>query len=172
MKILSEKEFKKVLDDIVTYGDSDIVIDVDDLHSRVKDYPFTIECLDTKSISNDIILDIEDINNIINNKDLIIMSSDKCCGLNSAVEVIKLIILDFEKNKFSIRESDGILVYFQVNSNYKITNFADAMEIIYDKCINIEPDIIWGVSCDNNFRDDYVKATVFVSYSKSKTYDG
>ncbi|NOX16147.1 MAG: hypothetical protein GXP61_09035 [Epsilonproteobacteria bacterium] len=161
MKILSEEEFKKELDKIVTYGDNDIAIGIEDLHRGIENHPFKVECLDT-----------EDINQITNNKDLIIMSSSEYCGSNSAVEVIKSIILDFEKNKFLIRETDGILVYFQVNLNYKIMSFADAVEIIYDKCeyecLSMEPDIIWGVSCDNDFEDDYVKATVFVSYSKKR----
>ena len=55
-------------------------------------------------------------------------------------------------------------------------NFANAMEIIYHtyeyKCVNMEPDTIWGVSYDNNFEDDYVKATVFMSYSKKRFKNG
>ena len=91
-------------------------------------------------------------------------------SISSTDNIIESIILDFKQNNFSLKESTGILVYFQVNSNYSIMKFIDEIEIIYNKCATIEPAIIWGVSCDNTLEDEYVKATVFMSYSKNSGF--
>ena len=101
--------------------------------------------------------------------DLIIMDSCEYCGANSSVEVIKSIILDFEKSGFFIKNADSILIYFQVNTNYKIVNLADAINIIHEECESIsikEPSVIWGFSCDDTLEDDYAKATIFISFSQ------
>ena len=135
---------------------------------------FAVECLDSDSENNSILLDIEDINQITKNKDLLVMSASKYSGSNSAQEAIKSAILDFEKNNLSLKEADGILIYFQINSDYEIMKIAEAMEIIYNKCENkimyLEPDVIWGTSCVNDFKNDYVKATVFIGFSKKGKY--
>ena len=131
---------------------------------------FSVEYLGSETEENNIILNIEDINKITNNKHLLVMSSFEQYCPNSAQKAIELIVLDFEENNKSLIEADGILVCFQVNSDYNIMNFVEAMEIIYsrwnDKAMLNEPDVIFGVSCDNRLKDDYVKATVFMGYSK------
>ena len=162
MKQLSKNEFTQELDKIVTYVDSHI----ENLSTNNKEYPFQVESLNHKSTANDVILDIEDINHIVENKDILIMSSAD--STTSTDNIIESIILDFEQNNFSIKESAGILVYFKANSNYSIMQFIDKMEIIYNKCATMESDIIWGVSCDETLEDEYVKATVFMSYSKKE----
>lgn len=164
MKILSKEEFKKELDEILTYDANDIIIDTEDIKNIGGDNIFAVECLD---------LDIEDINIITNNKDLLVMSASEQCGFNSMLKAIKLAVSDFEENKLSLIEADGILVYFQVNSNYNMMDFAEAMEIIHDSSsrdiyLTEEPDVIFGVSCNDNLEDNYVKVTVFISYSKQK----
>jgi len=135
---------------------------------------FSFESLNSDSKENNITLNIEDINKITKNKDLLVMSSAEQYCLNSAKKAIKLIILDFEKNNKLLTAADGILVYFQVNSNYNVMDFAEAMEIIYDrwndKSILKEPDVIFGVSFNSDYKDNYVKATMFMGYSnKSKS---
>jgi len=140
MKILLKKEFQQELENIVTYGDDDLVVVEKDLHSGIEN-------------------------------NLIIMGSCKYCGISSLEKVIKLIILDFEKNEFFIKNADTILIYFQVNKNYEIMSFTDEIDMIYGKCESIsvkEPDVIWGVSFDDTFEDDCIKATMFASYSKKE----
>ncbi|MBL0707675.1 MAG: hypothetical protein JJW00_01330 [Sulfurimonas sp.] len=67
-----------------------------------------------------------------------------------------------------------ILVYFQVNSNYEMMQLSEAMEGVYDRCehlcLAIQPNIIFGVSCDNNFGDAYVKASIFVGYTEKRSF--
>ncbi len=57
-----------------------------------------------------------------------------------------------------------------MNTNYPITELAGAMEIIHNKlsevCTIEEPSVIWGISCDDDMKEDCVKASVFISYSK------
>ncbi len=175
MKTLSKEEFKKELQNIVTYSDDDLVVDEKDLHNVTQNDLFIIECGDNENLSSkDIVLDMADINHAIMKKDKIIMGSCAYCGANSSVEVIKSIILDFEKNGFFIKNADGVLICFQTNMNYKIVSFADAMEMIYDKfepMSSKEPDVIWGVSCDDTLEDDYTKATIFISFTKKKKFD-
>jgi len=167
MKILSKEEFQNELAEIVSYN---ITLNTENIKNVEDNDIFMIECLNLDSDSNDIILDIEDINTITKNKDLLIMSSFEQHGTCSAKESIKLILLDFEENNLFLMEADGILVYFQVNSNYNIMDFAEAMKVIYDRCkykdMIKEPNTIFGVSCDNGLKSDYVKVTIFVGYSK------
>ncbi len=142
MKTLSEKEFKIEFNQIITYGD------------------------------NDIILDNEDINIITKNKDLLTMTIAEYSGPYAAQEAIKSAILDFEENMLPITEADGILVYFKMNTNHPIMELAEAMEIIHDKYESIYPsndlNVIFGVSCDDSMKEDCVKASVFISYLKEK----
>lgn len=149
MKILSKEKIKKELDAVCS-----------------------VEYLDTEE--NNIILNIADIDKITNNKYLLVMSSFEQDCLNSAKKAIELIVLDFEENNKLLIEADGILVCFQVNSNYNIMDFAEAMEIIYsrwnDKAMLNEPDVIFGVSCNSNLKDNYVKATIFMGYSKEENF--
>ena len=160
MKQLSKNEFLQELDKIVTYVDSHIK----NLSTNDKEYPFQVKSLNHKSSSNDIILDIEDINHIVDKKDILIMSSAD--STTSTDNIIESIVLDFEQNNFFLKESDGILVYFQANSNYSIMQFIYEIEIIYNKCATMKSNIIWGVSCDETLEDEYVKTTIFMSYSQ------
>lgn len=144
MKILSKEEFEIEVNRIVTYG------------------------------TNDIKIGIEDINQITKNKNLLVVSASEYSGNNPAQETIKSAILDFEKNNLSLKEADGILVYFQVNSDYEIMDISEAMEIINIKSKHEvmleEPDVIWGISFDNNLKNNYVKATVFIGFSRKGKY--
>jgi len=172
MKILSKEEFATELNKIVTYGASDIEIGIEDMKIAMRGDIYVTECLDLDSDDNSIVLDIEDINQITKNQDLLVMSTSEYSGDNSAEKAIKSAILDFEKNNLSLKEADGILIYFQINSDYKIVEIAEAIDIVNIKCENDiileEPDIIWGISCDNDLKNDYVKATVFIGFSKKR----
>jgi len=172
MKILSKEEFTTELNRIVTCGTNDIEIGPEDMKIAKSGDFFAVEYLDSKTSS--IILDIEDVNQIRKNKDLLVMSATECSGNNSAQEAIKSAVLDFEKNNLLLKEADGILVYFQTNSNYEIMKIGKAMEIIYDRCeskiMDQEPDVIWGMSCDDSLSYDYVKVTIFIGYAKKTKY--
>ena len=139
MKILSKVEVKIELESIVSNG------------------------------NNDISLDIEDINLITKNKDLVVMGVYENCSDEAAYKVISSMVSDFEDNELSLMNVDGILLYFQISSSYNLTNLTYAMEIIDNKCdtvyITDEPYIIFGTSCDDSLDIDYVKATVFMGYS-------
>lgn len=173
MKILSNEKLKKELDEILNYNINDIVRDEKDMDTmRGNNLLNIVECPNINSEDNDIIIDYEDINTMINNKDLLAMSDFEYCCDSSAKKAIKSTILDFEENSLSLIEADAILVCFEVNLNYEMMEITDAMGIIYDKWSHIfmteEPDVIFGVSCNNDFEDDYTKVTVFVSYSKKE----
>lgn len=139
MKILSKEEFTTELNKIVTYGTGDIEIGIEDMK-------------------------------IAKSRGLLVKSVAEFSGNNSAQEAIKLAVLDFEKNNLLLKKADGILVYFQINSDYEIMEIGEAMEIIDIRCkhevIDEEPDVIWGMSCDNSLGYDYVKVTIFIGYSK------
>lgn len=165
MKVLSNTEILIKLNKILNYNIFDIKKEIKSDTNNI----FTLTtCLDVDSNLNDIILDIEDINHIINNKDLLIMSSSQYRGCNAPKEAMILTVKDIEKNKQSFIKADGILVYFQVNSDYKMFELAEAMDIVCHKwcknTISNKPNIIFGISCNNNLKDDYTKVTIFVSY--------
>jgi len=174
MKILSKEKFEIELNKIVSYGVNDIAISKEDIQLAEKGNFFVSECLDGDIEDNSILLSIEDINEITDNKDLLVMSSADFNGANAMNEAINLCLYDFERNNLSLKEIDGVLIYFQINSNYEIMDISEAMGIVYDRCSSYnyieEPDIIFGVSCDKCFEDRYVKATIFMSYSKKQTY--
>lgn len=142
MKILSYEECKKELSEILTDG------------------------------PNDIKLEVEDIDTVTKNKDLLVMSVSEYSGSHAAKKAIQFTVLDFEENGLSLKESDGIIVSYKMNTNYQIMELAGAMEVIHDKLIEIytddEPSVIWGISCDNNMKEDCIKASVVISYSKQR----
>ncbi len=140
MKILSKEELKIELDNILTYG------------------------------VNDINPDAEDISLITKDKDLVLMGTYENSSAKTAHKVISSIIPDFEKNGLSFADVNAIFVHFQINTDYNLRNIEDAMKIIYNKCDAVyfteEPDVMFSTSCDDSLDIDYVKATVFVGYSK------
>ena len=172
MKILSYEECKNELSKIQTNNPNNITIDSKDIKTIIGDAIFTVEELDSESESNDIVLDVEDIDTITKGKDLLVMSVFECNGSNAAEQAIQSAVLDLEENKLSLAEADGILVSFRMNTNYPIMELAGAMEIIHDKLSEIytyeEPNSIWGISCHDDMKEDSVKATVFISYSKQR----
>lgn len=172
MKIVSEKEAFIELNKIVNYDIDDTDYNSEKFEEISNDAFLVKEYAGLSSDLNDITLDTQDIKKILNNKDLLVMSVFEYSGLNSAKEVIKSIILDFKENQLSLIESDGILVCFQINSNYPMMEISGAMNIICDKLNSIslfdEPDVVFGTSCDDSLKDNYAKATVFMSYSKIK----
>ena len=172
IKILFKEEFSIELNKIFNYDIYDIKINTGDVKTITDSDVFQIECFDCDIDDelNSCILSMEDIDCITKNKDVLAMSVFEQCGYNSAQEVIKSIVLDFEKEKLSLMKTDGILIYFQTNSNYQIMDISEAVGIIQNKSDDIytteQPELIWGISCDNELEDDYMKATVFISYSK------
>ena len=138
MKILSYEECKKELSDITTYADNDIKLDIGDLDIVAKD------------------------------QYLLVMGVSEYSGASAGKKAIKAIILDLEENELSLKEADGVLVHFKMNTNHPIMELADAIELINDRLFEIElsnePSLIWGLSCDENMKEDCVKATVFISY--------
>lgn len=142
MKILSYEECKKELSNIATYG------------------------------ANDITIDSEDIDIVTKNKNLLVMSISEYSGSYAGIEAIKSAVLDFEENELFIKDADGILVNFKMHPNYLIMELAEAMDIINDKLCDLyidnEPNVVWGLSCDDNMKEDCVIATVFISYSKQR----
>ena len=119
---------------------------------------------------NDILLDEEDINQVLNDKDLVAMGVCEKSSETSSFDAMSSIVMDFEENNLLLNNVDGILINFQLNSSYELIRLVEAMDVIYSKCksnnINNEPDTIFGVSCNNDLKDDYVKVTMFVGYSK------
>lgn len=172
MKIVSEKEAIEELNKILKYDIDYTEYNPEEFEEISNDALLVKEYVGLSGELNDITLDTQDIKQILNNKDLLVMSVFEYSGLNSAQEVIKSIILDFEENQLSLIESDGILVCFQINSNYPMMEISDAIDIICDKLNSIslfdEPDVIFGTSCDDSLKDDYTKATIFMGYPKNK----
>lgn len=174
MKILSYEEAIIELNRILNYNIMDTKIDTKEIETSSSYILSMAECLNISSELNDIVLDIEDINHIINNKELLTMSNSEYYGSHAIYEAIQLMVEDIEENKVSLINSDGVLVYFQINSDYPIMELSEVMNIIYskwdEKSIIKEIDVIFGTSCDNSLEDDYVKITIFVSYSKKVSY--
>ena len=142
MEILSKVELKIELDKILTYGANDITIDIEDIHLITKD------------------------------KDLVVMGVYENSSAKAAYKIISTIISDFEDNELSLMHIGGKLVYFQISSSYNVMKLADAMDIIdnkYDTAyITDELYVTFGTSCDDSLGIDYVKATVFMGYSKKE----
>lgn len=144
MKVLSKEQAKLELESIMNYGD------------------------------NDISLDVEDINLIVENKDLLVMSVCENNGKTAAYEVIQSIVSDFEENGLSLLDMDGILVHFSISSNYEVIKLMEGMDIIYNKFDTVfalnHPSVIFGVSCDDKLSDKYVKGTVFIGYTVKEIF--
>lgn len=188
MKILAYEEVIIKLNNILNYNILDTKVNNNEvsyyniLDSRITDYklpkPITItslvdECLENLySEDNDIRIGLEDLDYITKNKDLLVMSSANYYGDQSAQEAIQEVVQDIENNNLELINADGILICFQVNSDYSIMELSEGMDIIsskwHDEFMLIEPNMIFGVSCDNNFEDNFVKATLFISYSKKE----
>jgi cell division GTPase FtsZ len=172
MKILSYEECKKELSNIATYGENDITIDSKDIKTLTQDSVFTVEELDLDNGSGNILLSNEDIDIVTKNKNLLVMSISEFSGSYAGIEAIKSAVLDFEENELFLKDADGILVNFKMHTNYLIMELAEAMDIINDKLCDVyidnEPNVIWGLSCDDNMKEDCVIATVFISYSKQR----
>jgi len=142
MKIVSKEEVEKVLVDILSTSDNNIIVHEDDVNILTSD------------------------------KELLAMSVAQRSGSNSARETINSAVLDFQKKDLLLTQADSILVYFQVHSNYDVMSLSDAMEIIYsifkDVYVLNEADILFGIACDDSLENDYVKTTMFMGYSKQK----
>lgn len=142
-----------------------LICDINRVPDKVEaNESFLVRCINTASDSNDILLDIKDIEHIVNDKSLVIMSTAEYHGTNAIIEAMRLVILDIETEKFSLISSDGILVHFKINSDYSYFDTLHAMEIIYT-LTKQKPNILYGISCDKNIEKNYAQVNIFVSYS-------
>jgi hypothetical protein len=98
------------------------------------------------------------------------MKADEYIGKDASYKIISTMISDFEKIDLSHMNVDGILICFQTHSKNDIMKLYDGVEIIYKKFeyenIDDEPDVIFGLHCDDSLDIDYVKATLFFGLSK------
>jgi len=161
MKLISEKQLIEELGKISYYYKNNETNSSQPTYSKQL---LTMECIDTNSESNDIILDIEDINYIIKKKDILAMSSSTQYGIDSAKKAIESIIFDIKNNISPIDKADGAIVFYQVNSDYKTAPLIEAMMIMNDTLCK-EADVIFGITCDDKVKNNFLKATVFISYT-------
>jgi len=118
---------------------------------------------------NDINLDFEDLKVIMSHGGIAFSGIGEYDGKdgNSALEAIKLSIVDSSLDYKLMDKISGILVHFVIHPNLPIMDIAQAMETIHENA-HYEADIIWGTTTDKSVSPNYVKATIlFTGFGKN-----
>ena len=108
---------------------------------------------------SDINADFADVKTIMSHKGMAILSVGEAVGDDSAVEAIKNAIESPLLDNLSIKGAMGVLIHFNINPNFPLTQIQDAMEIIYDNA-DEDADIIFSTTSNDKLADNEVKITI------------
>jgi len=111
----------------------------------------------------DINLDFYDLETIMNHKGVAFIGIGEGKGIDSANEAVTqsiehaLLVKDVALSK-----ANGILIHFNVHTDFPITKIVEAMDIIYESASD-DAEIIFGTTTDKSLNDKYVKATMILT---------
>lgn len=108
---------------------------------------------------SDINMDFADVRTAMSHRGLALMGIGECSGSNAAYEAIKSAIESPLFDNMSINGAMGVLVHFDIHSDYPLTEISDAMQIIYDSA-DEEADVIFGTTTSSSQEPDRVKITI------------
>lgn len=135
-------------------------------------FPFLVEEIDIDIDIEDfdgVLLDYEDVKATLFGRDLIINTTIKADSLQFALEQVKKTVNELESKNLALNVSDGVLVYFTTNSNAKILDITEIIEMfdISIDSIILPISVIFGSRFDNMLKDGYLNIDIFVSYRKN-----
>jgi cell division protein FtsZ len=108
---------------------------------------------------NDINLDFADVQTVMTHKGLAILGVGEAEGENAAAESVKNAIESPLLDSLSLNGAMGVLVHFQINPNFPLTQIQAAMDIIYDSA-DEDADVIFGTTTNESFAENEVKITI------------
>ncbi len=121
---------------------------------------------------SDINADFADVKTIMSHKGMAILSVGEAVGDDAAVEAVRNAIESPLLDNLSINGAMGVLIHFNINPNFPLTQIQDAMEIIYDSA-DEDADIIFSTTSNDKLADNEVKITIvatgFNSENKEET---
>ena len=118
---------------------------------------------------DDINLDFYDLQTVMSHKGMALVGIGKDEGINSANEAIKQSIGHALLENISLNEATGILIHFNVHTDFPIIKIAEAMKIIHEGA-NDDVEIIFGITTDKSLNDEYVKVIMILT-GFEKYYD-
>jgi len=121
---------------------------------------------------SDINADFADVKTIMSHKGMAILSVGEAVGDDAAVEAVRNAIESPLLDNLSINGAMGVLIHFNINPNFPLTQIQDAMEIIYDSA-DEDADIIFSTTSNDKLAENEVKITIvatgFNSENKTET---
>ncbi|MDO7253100.1 cell division protein FtsZ [Helicobacter cappadocius] len=108
---------------------------------------------------NDINLDFADLKTVMSHKGLALMGIGEAKGENAAAEAIKDAINSPLFDNLSINGAMGVLVNFEVNTNYPTTEINAAMQFV-EEAAHQDADIIFGTQTSEDTALDSVRVTI------------
>ncbi len=117
---------------------------------------------------SDINADFADVKTIMSHKGMAILSVGEAVGDDAAVEAVRNAIESPLLDNLSINGAMGVLIHFNINPNFPLTQIQDAMEIIYDSA-DEDADIIFSTTSNDKLADNEVKITIVATGFNSET---
>jgi len=117
---------------------------------------------------SDINADFADVKTIMSHKGMAILSVGEAVGDDAAVEAVKNAIESPLLDNLSINGAMGVLIHFNINPNFPLTQIQDAMEIIYDSA-DEDADIIFSTTSNEKLADNEVKITIVATGFNSES---
>lgn len=132
----------------------------------------TISTPNVKEIENidydGILIDHEDLQTVLFNRDFIIYSQIEIMNVNMALQQMKQLVENFKAKGLAFSISDGILVYFTHTHDIETVNFANIMEVVHcamdENSLPNDINVYWGSKVDNKLESDSIQLDIFVSY--------
>lgn len=98
----------------------------------------------------DIMLDFEDIQMVLQDKDFVIVEQETSTGNNAAFEAVKNLT-----ENIVLEDIGSIALFFIVSSSFKVSEIEKAMNIIYENVGN-DTDILFALSVNDSQEKDCV----------------
>ncbi|MEY4504418.1 MAG: cell division protein FtsZ [Pseudomonadota bacterium] len=108
---------------------------------------------------NDINLDFADLSTVMGHKGLALMGVGEASGNNAAYDAMKNAIESPLFDNISINGAMGILVCFNINPNFPLTQIQQAMSVVFENA-DEEADIIFGTTTSEHISPDRVIITI------------
>lgn len=118
----------------------------------------------------DINVDFADIRKIISGQGLALMSIGEGSGDNACIDAVRNAINSPLLDNLSIANAKGVIVCFDVNPDYSMTQLDEALQFIKEAINNEEAEVIEGTHYDESKSIDFVRVTIIATgFSKPIT---
>ena len=174
MKIAEEglKELKKECDSIIVIPNEKLLSIVDKKLGIKESFKLVDDIL-AQAVSgisnviishseNDINLDFNDVRTVMSHKGKALMGVGRASGDNAAYEATMQAINSPLLGDISIKGAQGVLVHFKINSNYPLTEIAEAMNTL-EEFADEEAFVIFGTTTSDEIPEDEVSITIIAT---------